>query len=452
MSRTGTCYDNAAAESFFATLKLEAMPDGLFASRQQARMALFDYIEVFYNRQRLHSDIHYARPVSRAASVVVTPKNWGRPVERERFVIMSGIRRPIVGSESWRYILIMVVSFAASVVATRVYLEATGYPQIGNATFHFAHALWGGILQTVATLLLLTCVNRWVSPLSAVLSGVGIGLFVDEVGKFITQNNDYFFPLAAPIIYVFFLLLLLVYLVIHRRTRRDPRSEMYAIVRQLADVLENDLTASEHGAMLLRLETVSKQTNRPEVAELAGHLSDFLQSQAIPIAPDRESWVEPLLRRLANLEKSLLTPKRARSILVFMFLTNGLFAVIMLVVLASLLTQTGLWNSELLQILLSPGNIDNATSLSWYLVMIMLHLLAGLLVFGGALAFLMRRDELAIGLGVASLVITVTFINTLSFYFSQFSVLLSSIYSFAALLALQRYRDRFLRHAEPESR
>jgi len=67
MSSTGNCYDNAAAESFFATVKLEAIPEGIFASRQQARMALFDYIEVFYNRQRLHSGIGYARPVSRAA-------------------------------------------------------------------------------------------------------------------------------------------------------------------------------------------------------------------------------------------------------------------------------------------------------------------------------------------------------------------------------------------------
>lgn len=67
MSGSGNCYDNAAAESFFATVKLEAIPEGIFASRQQARMALFDYIEVFYNRQRLHSGIGYARPVSRAA-------------------------------------------------------------------------------------------------------------------------------------------------------------------------------------------------------------------------------------------------------------------------------------------------------------------------------------------------------------------------------------------------
>lgn len=67
MSSTGNCYDNAAAESFFATVKLEGVPEEGFASRQEARMALFDYIEVFYNRQRLHSGIDYARPITRAA-------------------------------------------------------------------------------------------------------------------------------------------------------------------------------------------------------------------------------------------------------------------------------------------------------------------------------------------------------------------------------------------------
>lgn len=67
MSSTGNCYDNAAAESFFATVKLEALPEGIFASRRAARAALFDYIEVFYNRQRLHSAIGYIPPVSRAA-------------------------------------------------------------------------------------------------------------------------------------------------------------------------------------------------------------------------------------------------------------------------------------------------------------------------------------------------------------------------------------------------
>ncbi|CAG0950685.1 partial Putative transposase InsK for insertion sequence element IS150, partial [Anaerolineae bacterium] len=67
MSGSGNCYDNAMAESFFATLKLETVHGQVFATRSEARMAIFDYIEVFYNRQRLHSGIAYAAPVTMAA-------------------------------------------------------------------------------------------------------------------------------------------------------------------------------------------------------------------------------------------------------------------------------------------------------------------------------------------------------------------------------------------------
>lgn len=67
MSGSGNCYDNAMAESFFATLKLEAVHGQVFATRSEARMAIFDYIEVFYNRQRLHSGIAYAAPLTMAA-------------------------------------------------------------------------------------------------------------------------------------------------------------------------------------------------------------------------------------------------------------------------------------------------------------------------------------------------------------------------------------------------
>jgi transposase InsO family protein len=61
MSRTGNCYDNAMKESFFATLKAECASRP-FATRAEARTAIFEYIEVFYNRQRLHSALGYLSP------------------------------------------------------------------------------------------------------------------------------------------------------------------------------------------------------------------------------------------------------------------------------------------------------------------------------------------------------------------------------------------------------
>jgi transposase InsO family protein len=62
MSRTGNCYDNAAMESFYATLKGECAVSS-FATRAEARSAIFEFIEVWYNRQRLHSSLGYLSPV-----------------------------------------------------------------------------------------------------------------------------------------------------------------------------------------------------------------------------------------------------------------------------------------------------------------------------------------------------------------------------------------------------
>ena len=63
MSRRGNCYDNAAMESFWATLKLELVYRTRFATRAAARAQIFDYIETFYNRQRAHSALDYHSPV-----------------------------------------------------------------------------------------------------------------------------------------------------------------------------------------------------------------------------------------------------------------------------------------------------------------------------------------------------------------------------------------------------
>jgi len=62
MSRKGDCWDNACVETFFASLKTELIGDRIFVTREQARREIFEYIEVFYNRRRLHSYLGYLTP------------------------------------------------------------------------------------------------------------------------------------------------------------------------------------------------------------------------------------------------------------------------------------------------------------------------------------------------------------------------------------------------------
>jgi putative transposase len=71
MSRKGNCYDNAVAESFFSSLKNELIHHCSFKTREQARTAVFEYIEVFYNRQRRHQSLDYVSPVDYERSMAV---------------------------------------------------------------------------------------------------------------------------------------------------------------------------------------------------------------------------------------------------------------------------------------------------------------------------------------------------------------------------------------------
>jgi len=72
MSRKGDCYDNACAESFFSGLKNELIWDHDFKTRNEARSTLFEWIEAFYNRQRLHETLDYVSPVRYEERAVVS--------------------------------------------------------------------------------------------------------------------------------------------------------------------------------------------------------------------------------------------------------------------------------------------------------------------------------------------------------------------------------------------
>jgi transposase InsO family protein len=64
MSGVGNCYDNAAMESFFHTLKTEYVYFELYQTREQARISIFEYVEIFYNRQRRHSTLGFVSPMT----------------------------------------------------------------------------------------------------------------------------------------------------------------------------------------------------------------------------------------------------------------------------------------------------------------------------------------------------------------------------------------------------
>lgn len=121
-----------------------------------------------------------------------------------------------------RHVVTFLVVAVATVLVTRFLLAASGYPQVGGGDLHVAHVLWGGLGMALGIVVLLSFVGPTLRSLGAVLSGIGFGLFVDEIGKFVTADNDYFYEPSAALIYATVVVLVLVAEALHGRRRHHP--------------------------------------------------------------------------------------------------------------------------------------------------------------------------------------------------------------------------------------
>jgi len=104
---------------------------------------------------------------------------------------------------------IFLVTAVCSVLGIRFFLALTGYPSLSPGHLHIAHVLLGGVLMMIALVINLGYINKSANYLVAVIGGLGFGAFIDELGKFITGDNDYFFQPTVALIYIIFALLYL---------------------------------------------------------------------------------------------------------------------------------------------------------------------------------------------------------------------------------------------------
>ena len=350
----------------------------------------------------------------------------------------SAVRR--LGAE--RYLRHTLIWFAVTVIAVRWALAVTGYPRLAGGELHIAHVLWGGLFLFAAALSPLLFANRWALEASAVLAGIGVGLFIDEVGKFVTQTNDYFFPPAAPIIYVAFLLTLLLYLRVRNEPARTVRYDLYAALDSLPHVLDHDLDARRHAELCDRLRHAHEHAQDRKLALLAAALLEVVNSEYVELARRPRSRLERLGDRLRALEARWLTLARMRLLFVAVLLAMGAGALVDLLML--------LWTAILpldleraVPIIARGADAPGGTRLFLLFARFVLAGTVGMLLVLGAVLLALRHVRRGISCGYFGLLLSLTTLNLLVFYFDQFGAVGGVVLDFAILLGLVHYRRRY---------
>src|SRR3954466_7580269 len=121
-------------------------------------------------------------------------------------------------SDLGRRLDLFLVCAVGSVIANRVFLIITGYPQLGNGTLHISHAIWGALMMAIAIVFAIAFLAPNNRTFIAFIGGCGFGWFIDELGKFITRDVDYFFQPTIALIYITFIAMYLVFRSIQRRS------------------------------------------------------------------------------------------------------------------------------------------------------------------------------------------------------------------------------------------
>jgi hypothetical protein len=156
--------------------------------------------------------------------------------------LLLGGARSVAG---WNYLESFLAAGVGAVLLIRAYLGLTGFPQLGGHGLHIAHMLWGGAFMVAAIVLLLTILGYRIRHSAAILGGIGFGTFIDELGKFITSDNNYFFKPTIAIIYVIFVLLFLLFRWLENWQELTPEAWLANAAELVVSGLSGGTTTSE---------------------------------------------------------------------------------------------------------------------------------------------------------------------------------------------------------------
>jgi hypothetical protein len=314
----------------------------------------------------------------------------------------------------------LLVSAIFTILIIRLQLWATHYPKLGGGGLHIAHLLWGGLGMLVAIIILLSFLGRPLHHLAAVIGGVGFGFFIDELGKFITADNNYFFKPAAGIIYLVFIILFLVTRHLEHGGVLTQEECLANAAEMLADAARGEMTVAQRDLALSLLDRCD-----------ADHeLVDPLKTSLIKVqcAQARSNWWTKATDRAEATYFKLVARPWFSKFLTFVFLGVAVVTVIQAADAVHLIVT----HHQQLEVISAAGTISSV--------------IVAALIFRGT--YMLRTSRLAAYIAFEHALLVQIFVGEVfAFLETEFSAALGLLLNLALILTL-RYTIRLERHLE----
>ncbi|MFN8448617.1 MAG: hypothetical protein U0521_08515 [Anaerolineae bacterium] len=210
------------------------------------------------------------------------------------------------------------------------------------------------------------------------------------------------------------------------------------------ELIENDLDHNERASLEARLRRVITSAKYPEHARLAEALLAVINSDTLYIATPNPPLLQRLFDMFRELEARYLTRQRLRLLVAGGLIAAGLVALLELSVAFAALASPAFLETLIRTLVLNVRLVTSSVSFAWFLILMLLNGIIGVMLALGGGLMLIARERLGSELGYLGLLIAVTMVNLLLFYFNQFAAVTTTILHFTLLIGVLYYRRTYL--------
>lgn len=326
---------------------------------------------------------------------------------------------------------IWLVSAVVTVLVIRLYLHLTGYPQVGGETLHIAHMLWGGLGMVIAFGFLLLFVSPIWKPLAALVGGIGFGTFIDELGKFITKDNDYFYQPTVAVMYAVFIVLYFGARYFDRRREPTEADHLYLAAQGVAWQAIGKLDKRRQEEALASLDASGN------TADVATRLRELLENAEL-VEGEEQSRILTARDKVAAWYWKAVGKRWLLPMVIGLFVIRALEIIITLVY---GIVVTGEYNLS-----------DGITVFEW--LSFAAGAITGFLAVFGLVMIIRRHRVRALQAFAGSTVVALLFGQFFTFATEQFVGMIGLVVNLIILgtlrLALSVEHDRFVEEGDPE--